>query len=274
MAPVVITWNNSVAGYFTAARAAGETWVRINDALTAWVAGIGEPDTISVLETYAQTVSTDEYSYCLLGVHKNVDLGIFQYGFGVYSFAGSTPLINVDTPFNMPGTSLNNGHRRGGLSYSTSALINATKGVTASAMTIVYCTDPGNQYFHFMDATSLGSFTLARLVRPPASTYPSTAQAAEFVYNASGTAQFRTFSNGFATVNVPWTTSSNNYPIQPLDPSYIFAGSPIFSRSLYMGNLPPGVGIANNSTPFASITTVGSETWITAANGISVRRSV
>lgn len=274
MAPVVITWNNSVAGYFTAAKASGETWVRLHDAMTAWVAGIGEPDTVTVLETYAQTVDTGDFSSLKLGFHKNVGTGQFQYGFGLYKFGGDFNLLNLQNFYNLSaGTTLSNGHKTGGLAYNYQSGLSRSVANNSSPITIVYNTTPGDQYFHYMDGAANTSFTLFRFVRPPASTYPSNAQAAEFGNFLVG-ATVRTFANGPILENVPWSVSDSNYPIQPLDSGYIFTGAPVFTRSLFVGNLPPGVGLTLSSTPLGTITTVGSETWITGSAGITVRRSV
>lgn len=293
MAPVSIVISTTGKVYRTPALAVTEISSIIQSHLEEWIDLINEPDEISIVAR--ESDATDKAAYpigTMVGFHRTSTGGDWRYGLFLQDIGSAANQHEVLRFSEWTGLgAANNGYGTyvGRTVGGANSLPNAGIWKSGDDVTIriIYCADPGDQYFFVHDnrasaapsSANANARGIVRLNRPTGASYPSKTFTSEFVAvgryfnNSSGgdPTSFQPAGETFATVaaaaggtNLPWTERqiTTNAVIQSgtMDLYHVWAGLPMYSQSLYMGNLPPGVGFAKGVAEFTALQ-YGTEIW-------------
>lgn len=293
MAPVSIVISTTGKVYRTPALAITEVSSIIQSHLEEWIDLINEPDEISIVAR--ESDATDKAAYpigTMIGLHRTSTGGDWRYGIFLQDIGAAVNQHEVLRFSEWTGLgATNNGYGTyvGRTVGGSNTLPNAGIWKSGDGVTIriIYCADPGDQYFFVHDnrpsanpsTANANARGIVRLNRPAGASYPSKSFTSEFVavgryisnVSGGGADDFYNAGEAFATIasavggtNLPWTERQEATHAMMLygapDLYHVWAGLPMYCQSLYMGNLPPGVGFAKGTEEFTALQ-YGTEVW-------------
>lgn len=183
-------------------------------------------------------------------------------GMGIFFFkTSSTSATNYGYTFygQSASTGTNNGY--GGYTIAVSQNSNGWGSGDGYNLNVCYCADAGDQYFVWSDDQYKQVHGLARLNRPSGITYPSQSIVSDWVMIMGSAANYTPVVAG-ASSTAGWGGPSRS-PFTPNDNWFMFRELACYTNSLYIGNLPPGIGRVGGTAPIwgGTINNGGTETY-------------
>lgn len=278
MPPVVQEINtNTNSTFLSASRAATEVGIMIQTAMQAWITAVNEPDRISLVGNYSTATTWNTNPTALMvGVEKDATGGAYTYGARWYKLYQTNGGVWYYDNFYAWGglTASSNGYG----SFATDNPMGSStaffSGGTGVRVWITYNADPGDQYFMVTDSANSAPWGIFRWVRPVGPVYPDRAFVSEWGRLDIGSNGHVTAITSIASSTVAYGAQTRT-PANPADPYYIWTGSPGYSRSIYLGNMPPGIGRHGGTlTTGQTIGNGATEVWRVFGNQWAVREAL
>lgn len=272
MAPVsqIISTTGKVS--LSSTRANTEIYMTIQAQLQAWIDAINEPNEIALVAGFQNATTWNGNPHgMMIGFNKAATGGNYQYGVNFHRTAHDS-YLRVRGFYNWEGlSSANNGYGNFSsydLKTTDNPFWNSGDGYQVY---IGYCADPGNQWFAAVDTYQASPWGIFRCVRPAGPSYPSKQYASDWVAFAGND----TTNPYFTLSNSPAATSGYGAQTRtfatPADSFYVVSGGAVLSRSLYLGNRPPGMGHVLGLGMLNTISGSGTEVWRYLGRQLCVR---